>query len=78
MIGPAVNRAAGNASSTRAIRRPELAPKPGQTYKVVEEKTTGFSPGFTVVDENGREWSVKQGPEAHTEVAPPLSGTATA
>lgn len=46
-----------------------LAPKPGQTYKVVEEKTTGFSPGFTVVDESGMEWSVKQGPEAHTEVA---------
>src|SRR5262245_58991915 len=45
-----------------------LAPKPGQTYHFVEEKTTGFSPGFTVKDDEGIEWSIKQGPEAHTEV----------
>ncbi len=37
-------------------------------YSVVEQDTVGFSPGAALKDENGREWSVKQGPEAHTEV----------
>jgi hypothetical protein len=45
-----------------------LAPKPGEKYKVIAEKTRGFSPGFTLVDSRGQEWSAKQGPEAHTEV----------
>jgi hypothetical protein len=45
-----------------------FAPPAHDTYRVLEEKTTGFSPGFTVEDEHGREWSVKQGPEAHVEV----------
>jgi hypothetical protein len=45
-----------------------LAPRPGEKYKVVAEKTKGFSPGFTLLDSKGREWSAKQGPEAHTEV----------
>ena len=29
---------------------------------------SGFSPGLDVKDEQGREWSVKLGPEARTEV----------
>lgn len=45
-----------------------FAPKPGQTYTFVEEKVVGFSPGFTVKDGDGIEWSVKQGPEAGVEV----------
>lgn len=45
-----------------------LAPRPGQIFTFVEEKTSGFSPGYTVKDERGREWSVKQGPEAGVEV----------
>lgn len=45
-----------------------LAPKPGSTYKFEEEKVGGYSPGFTVTDGAGREWSAKQGPEAQTEV----------
>jgi hypothetical protein len=44
------------------------APKATQTYKFVAEKKGGFSPGLTVVDEDGVEWSVKQGAEAQTEV----------
>lgn len=46
----------------------QLAPRPGDVFKVVAEKSGGFSPGFTVVDEEGVEWSVKQGAEAQTEV----------
>ena len=46
----------------------KLAPNPAHVFKVVAEKEGGFSPGFTVVDEKGVEWSVKQGAEAQTEV----------
>src|SRR3954468_2937794 len=46
----------------------DLAPKTDQTYQFVAQKTVGFSPGYTVKDENGVEWSVKQGPEAGVEV----------
>lgn len=44
------------------------APQPGQTYEILDKKTQGFSPGFDVKDESGREWSVKQGAEAGVEV----------
>lgn len=44
------------------------APDAASTFTFVEEKTTGFSPGATVRDEHGVEWSVKQGAEAQTEV----------
>ena len=44
------------------------APQPGQTYEFVGKKTSGFSRGFDVKDESGREWSVKQGAEAGVEV----------
>ena len=38
----------------------ELAPDPDATYKFVERKHTGVNLGLTVVDPDGREWSVKQ------------------
>src|SRR5262245_16849614 len=41
-----------------------LAPDPDATYTFVKEKTSGTSPGLTVRDEKGIEWSVKQGQEA--------------
>ena len=47
---------------------PKLAPDPGQLYKVIEIKATGYSEGYAVVDESKREWSVKFPPEAHSEV----------
>lgn len=46
----------------------ELAPESGATFTFKEEKVGGYSPGFTVTDAAGREWSAKQGPEAQTEV----------
>jgi hypothetical protein len=45
-----------------------LAPEIGSTFTFKEEKLGGYSPGFTVEDATGREWSAKQGPEAQTEV----------
>lgn len=45
-----------------------LAPNPSTTYAFVSAKTVGVSPGFAVTDEDGTEWSVKQGPEAQVEV----------
>ena len=47
---------------------PALAPRPGQEWRFVEKDTTGFSPGWDVLDAAGTEWSVKQGPEAQSEV----------
>jgi hypothetical protein len=46
----------------------ERAPNPRVTYRFVKEKTTGTSPGLTVKDDDGTEWSVKQGPEGPVEV----------
>jgi hypothetical protein len=46
----------------------DLAPDPAAIYSFVSAKTVGVSPGFTVTDERGMEWSVKQGPEARVEV----------
>jgi hypothetical protein len=46
----------------------ERAPNPRATYRYVKQKTTGNSPGFTVEDNDGTEWSVKQGPEGPVEV----------
>lgn len=45
----------------------EHAPEPFAVYTVVEHKHTGTNPGMTVIDERGRQWSVKQ---------PPLTGEA--
>src|SRR5919204_5325537 len=41
-----------------------FAPDPNATYTFVKPKTHGISPGFTVRDPEGVEWSAKQGPEA--------------
>jgi hypothetical protein len=38
----------------------ERAPDPRATYTLVELKHSGVNPGMTVVDAQGREWSVKQ------------------
>ena len=38
------------------------APDPFAVYTLVEHKHTGTNPGMTVLDERGREWSVKQAP----------------
>jgi hypothetical protein len=46
-----------------------LAPDPATRYTVIDVKRGGFSRGYTVVDPDGREWSVKFPPEAPTEVA---------
>jgi hypothetical protein len=46
----------------------DLAPTPGSTFKFKEQKVGGYSPGFTVKDATGQEWSAKEGPEAQTEV----------
>ena len=45
----------------------KLAPDPSATYQFVKEKK-GKSPGYTVRDGKGVEWSVKQGPEGQSEV----------
>jgi hypothetical protein len=48
----------------------ENAPKPDTKWQFVERdnKALGYSPGFDVKDENGMQWSAKQGKEAQTEV----------
>jgi hypothetical protein len=45
-----------------------LAPENGSAFRFEEEKVGGYSPGMTVEDGDGREWSAKSGPEAQTEV----------
>jgi hypothetical protein len=37
------------------------APDPNAVYTFVEHKHSGVNPGMTVIDSQGREWSVKQG-----------------
>jgi hypothetical protein len=46
----------------------DLAPTSGSTFTFKHRDTTGHSPGYDVVDEQGLEWSVKLGKEAQTEV----------
>jgi hypothetical protein len=47
---------------------PKLAPPPDATFKFKTKDTSGYSPGYDVIDRNGLEWNVKQGDEAQTEV----------
>jgi hypothetical protein len=47
---------------------PDLQPADGATFRFDSLDTTGFSRGYDVEDEQNREWSVKIGPEAQTEV----------
>src|SRR5262245_11562850 len=46
----------------------ELAPDPKAVFTFVRPKTHGNSPGLTVRDPEGTEWSVKQGAEGPVEV----------
>jgi hypothetical protein len=46
----------------------ELAPDAKAVFTFVKSKTHGNSPGLTVRDPEGGEWSVKQGPEGPIEV----------
>jgi len=46
----------------------ERAPDPKATYTFVRQKTHGVSPGLTVRDARGVEWSVKEGDEGPVEV----------
>jgi hypothetical protein len=43
-------------------------PPPGLVWRFKSADTTGFSRGYDVVDAHGREWNVKLGVEAQTEV----------
>jgi hypothetical protein len=47
---------------------PRLEPDPKGRFEVIEVKTSGTQPGYDVKDEQGREWSVKLGPESRVEV----------
>jgi hypothetical protein len=44
------------------------APDPQAEFRFVAKDTTGKSPGYDVMDPQGRLWSVKLGPEAQSEV----------
>lgn len=46
----------------------ERAPKPGAVFTLVEHKHAGVNPGMTVVDPEGRDWSVKQIPPGALDV----------
>ena len=46
----------------------DVVPGPAGPWRFKAKDTTGFSPGWDVVDQSGTEWSVKQGPEAQSEV----------
>jgi hypothetical protein len=45
-----------------------LAPADGRTFTLVGYDTTGYSPGYDVVDAEGREWDVKIGKEVRPEI----------
>jgi hypothetical protein len=47
---------------------PDLAPRSGATYRVIGLDKTGHSSGYDVVDAQGREWAVKVGEEAQSDV----------
>jgi hypothetical protein len=46
----------------------QRAPNPDDTFAFLSEKEGGTQSGYDVKDGRGREWSVKLGPEARTEV----------
>jgi hypothetical protein len=50
----------------------ERAPSPDAVYTLVERKHTGVNPGMTVVDSEGREWSVKQAPPGNFDAEAPV------
>jgi hypothetical protein len=50
----------------------ERAPDPDTVYTLVERKHTGVNAGMTVVDSEGREWSVKQPPTGYFDAETPV------
>jgi hypothetical protein len=46
----------------------QLAPNPSARYEFLAVDNVGFSPGYTVRDDQGTEWNVKLGIEAQPEV----------
>jgi hypothetical protein len=46
----------------------KLVPDPDAEYEIIERDLRGYSTTFDVKDRSGREWSVKIGPEAQSEV----------
>jgi hypothetical protein len=46
----------------------DLAPRPGAAYRVLGLDNKGHSSGYDVVDAQGREWAVKLGEEAQSDV----------
>ena len=48
----------------------DRAPNPWAVYTLLEHKHSGVNPGLTVVDAQGREWSVKQPPDEHPGEGP--------
>jgi len=48
----------------------EHAPRPDDRYTLVQHKHSGINPGLTVLDSEGREWSVKQASEEGPVEAP--------
>ena len=46
----------------------QLVPDASSPFAQLSADTKGFSPGYEVRDAHGREWDVKIGPEARTEV----------
>ena len=63
---PPVDVASGNLFN--GVGGAELAPGPNSRFELVEEDTTGASPGYTARDENGTEWDIKLGEEVQPEV----------
>jgi hypothetical protein len=51
------------------------APAPDVLYTFVDQKHTGTSPGMTVRDPQGREWSVKQFPPGRLDAEPQVEVT---
>jgi hypothetical protein len=48
--------------------QPDQAPSPDVEYKVVKLDRSGYSNGYDVVGPDGREWDIKVGKEAQTEI----------
>src|SRR5688572_11938782 len=48
-----------------------LAPAAGSRFQFLRKDTKGYSWGWDVKDAGGMQWSVKYGPEAHSEVVAP-------
>src|SRR4051812_5442296 len=46
----------------------ELVPAPQTTFQMLKKDVDGYSRGWDVLDPQGREWSVKYGPEAQSEI----------